>query len=79
MQRGHGLAGDLLEEGKMHQVDVEVQDVELVTPLAQFVQHRRWAARSDLSVAASSRMAWSRTGTSVALVRASALANSVTS
>ena len=40
MQRGDGLRRDLLEEGKMDQVDVEVQDVELGAPLAQLVQHR---------------------------------------
>jgi len=38
-----------------------------------------WAARSDFSGAGSSRMAWSRTGISRARVRASALANRVTS
>ena len=40
VQRGDGLRCDLLEEWKMHQVDVEVQDVELVASLVQLVQHR---------------------------------------
>ena len=31
----------LLEERKMDQVDVEMQDVELVAPLVQLVQHRQ--------------------------------------
>ena len=39
MQRGHGPARQLLEEREMDEVDVEVEDVELVRPPMQLVQH----------------------------------------
>ena len=51
MQRGLGLRRELLEERKMDQVDVEMQNVELVTPLVQLVQHREMGREVGLEPA----------------------------
>ena len=37
----HGLVRQLLEEGKVDQIDVEVDDVELVLPEMKLLQHRQ--------------------------------------
>ncbi len=79
MQRRQRPVGDVLEKRKMHEVDVEMQDIELVGTLADLVQHREMGGDVGFERVGSSRIACSRTGTRRAEVRASALANSVTS
>ena len=78
VQRGHGPLRQLLEDREVDEIDVEVEDVELVRPAVKLVQHgemggeigQRVRVEPDGLVAA---------GTSLALVRASAPANSTTS
>jgi hypothetical protein len=41
MQRGEGAFGDVLEQREMHQIDMEMQQVELVGAAAHVVQHRQ--------------------------------------
>ena len=47
MKGGHNLVRQFLEEGKVDQIDVEVDDVELVLPKTSSYSIDRWAAKSD--------------------------------
>ena len=42
---GHGLVRHLLEEGKVDQIDVKVDDVEIVLPEMKLLHHRQMGGK----------------------------------